>query len=172
MEFATLFWVGMGFGAVVLILHYLTSVQVDYGPMRYQRWHAAFVMSRERRAARRSGMVQDRADSWRSNPEPEPEPLPNAATERRTDTGTGAFVLNPDQQLAVTRMIYHKTGNPSATKATTIKVGFGVSKGESSRYKEASAIYDALFVLREPERFPHMTEEQRSLRKELRLPVR
>lgn len=58
MDFATLFWVGMGFGAVVLILHYLTSVQVDYGPMRYQRWHAAFIMSRERRAAQRVASMQ------------------------------------------------------------------------------------------------------------------
>lgn len=54
MEFATLFWVGMGFGAVVLVLHYITSVQVDYGPMRYQRWITSFIMWSDRRAARRA----------------------------------------------------------------------------------------------------------------------
>jgi hypothetical protein len=54
MDFATLFWVGMGFGALVLILHFITSVQVDHGPMRYERWHASFVMWSEQRAARRA----------------------------------------------------------------------------------------------------------------------
>jgi len=61
MDFATLFWVGMGFGAVVLVLHYLTSVQVDYGPMRYERWRASFVMWSERRAA----MVRERSEPVR-----------------------------------------------------------------------------------------------------------
>lgn len=54
MEFATLFWVGMGFGALVLIGHFITSVQVDHGPMRYQRWITTFIMWSDRRAAQRA----------------------------------------------------------------------------------------------------------------------
>src|SRR4051812_12835860 len=106
------FWAGVFLLIILCVYFYITHVQVDGGPERWRRWLTAFIMWSDRRAARHAGMVQDRADSWRSNPEPEPEPMPNAATERRTDAGTGAFVLNPDQQLAVTRMIYHKTGNP------------------------------------------------------------
>lgn len=58
MDFATLFWVGVGFGIVVTLLHYLTSVEVDHGPMRYERWRASFVMWSEQRAARRAADMQ------------------------------------------------------------------------------------------------------------------
>lgn len=58
MEFATLFWVGMGFGALVLTLHYITSVQVDHGPMRYERWRASIIMWSEQRAARRAAGME------------------------------------------------------------------------------------------------------------------
>lgn len=51
MDFITVFWVGVGFGVTVLIAHLITEVPEGGGPMRYERWRAAFVMSRERRAA-------------------------------------------------------------------------------------------------------------------------
>jgi hypothetical protein len=54
------FWAGVWFGVVALTAHYLTSVQVDHGPMRYQRWRAAWIMSRDRRAARRAAGMEAR----------------------------------------------------------------------------------------------------------------
>lgn len=58
MDFATLFWVGMGFGALVLILHSLTSVEIDGGPMRYERWRASIIMWSARRSAARAADME------------------------------------------------------------------------------------------------------------------
>lgn len=52
MDFPTVFWVGVGFGALLLIAHLITEVPKDGGPMRYERWRASFVMWSEQRAAR------------------------------------------------------------------------------------------------------------------------
>lgn len=75
------------------------------------------------------------------------------ALQSRTDEGTGAFVLNPDECAAVARMIEHKTTAEKPTKASAIWAGFGVKKGDSAKYKRASVIYDALFVA-QPETTP------------------
>lgn len=157
---------GVIFTIVAVVFFVLSHRTEDGGPTLLAR---GIVMFRAWQESRRAGSVQNEAKIARSNLEPEPEPEANPASGRRTDERTGAFALNPDQQFAVTKMIYHKTANPSATKATTIKAGFGVSKGESSRYKEASAIYDALFVLRAPDKYPQITPEQRHVRELLRL---
>lgn len=47
------FWVGMIFGAILIAYFFITQVQEDGGPERWERWRAAWVMWSERRAARR-----------------------------------------------------------------------------------------------------------------------
>jgi len=116
--------------------------------------------------------VRYAAEITGSNPEPEPPNLPNPASESRTDDRTGAFALDDAERLAVTKMIYHKASDPKATKASAVYVGFGVKKGDSAAYRRASAIYDALFVLPEPDKYPLMTDEQRAAREELGLVIR
>lgn len=88
----------------------------------------------------------DRRDLWANERTNEPEPEPNAALESGTDERTGAFVLNPDECAAIHKMIEHKVTAENPTKASIIWAGFGLKKGDSAKYKRASAIYDALFV--------------------------
>ncbi len=96
------------------------------------------------------GSVRFAPESAPNEPEPEPEPLPNLALTSRTDNRTETFALDAAERLAVIKMIYHKTSDPKATKASAILAGFGVKKGDSAAYRRASAIYDALFVLPAP----------------------
>ena len=84
----------------------------------------------------------------------EPEPADEPVLERRTDDRTGAFVLNLEECAAVAKMIEHKTTAEKPTKASTVWAGFGVKKGDSAKYRRASEIYDALFVLQPEPRYP------------------
>jgi hypothetical protein len=162
------FWASAIVFTLIGIYFYLSQPEFEGGPTRVRRWIDRYIMSRDEAAAhaRAARSVPESAENARSNRELEPSNRSNAASESRTDDRTGAFVLNDDQRLAVTRMIYHKVSTPGATKASTIRAGFDVSKGESSRYKEASAIYDALFVLpTQPEapRFRELDADKRPI---------
>ena len=168
------FWVGFWFGVVALTAHYLTSVQVDHGPMRYQRWRAAWVMSRDRRAARRAGMVQNRdhlPGSERTN-EPENDGSGAFAREERVRTLGAPFALSIEEMAAVQAMIRHRdtvmARGEKPTKSGSILAGFGVKRGGAPRYERASEIYDVLFGAPEPvSHFPNMTVEQKHAREVL-----
>jgi hypothetical protein len=111
------------------------------------------------------------ANSGRTNFELEPANLANSAAESRTEERTGSFVLNPAEQVAVQKMIIHRTMAEKPTKASTILEGFGIKKGDSAAYRRASEIYDYFFVLAEPLRFPNRTIEQEEERRKLGLVV-
>jgi hypothetical protein len=98
-------------------------------------------------------------------PENEPEPLANLALQSRTNDRTGAFVLNPDECAAVAKMIEHKVTAEKPTKASIIWAGFGIKKGDSAKYKRASEIYDALFIIPPPaDPYPTLNAERRRTR--------
>jgi hypothetical protein len=156
MEFATLFWVGMGFGAVVLILHYLTSVQVDYGPMRYQRWHAAFVMSRERRAAHHEKSNEESAFSPATT-------TPQNSNNALQSDATQSNMLLLGQARALAAMV--KAGKIGETEG--IKLVFGVSPSSTNaRYQAARAALKAELE-RLTNHYPNMTQEQKHAREVL-----
>lgn len=135
MEFATLFWVGMGFGAVVLVLHYLTSVQVDYGPMRYQRWHAAF-------KARYVMSHSDPRAATKSAPENAPD-RPLSPMKRNGETaGNGVAIgetagndpfLFPDVFTGLARLVLDK----KIGETDAIKIAIQATPGKSEKYQEA-----------------------------------
>ncbi len=78
---------------------------------------------------------------------PEPgEPDEPGITEPNSDR-TPEFALNLEERTAVAKMIYHKATAEKPTKASIIWAGFGLKKGDSAKYKRASEIYDALFVI-------------------------
>lgn len=56
------------------------------------------------------------------------------------------LTLNAEEVEALTRMIEHKIRAAKPTKSSTIQAGFGVSRGDSPRYRRASLIYDTLFA--------------------------
>jgi hypothetical protein len=55
------------------------------------------------------------------------------------------LALNAEEVIAVARMIEHNRTAAKPSKTSTVQAGFGVSRGESPRYKRASLIYDTLF---------------------------
>lgn len=87
-----------------------------------------------------------------SNRTNEPSNPPNLASQSGSAPRTGALELSPQEVAAVSKMIEHKASAEKPTKASTIWAGFAIKKGESTRYKRASEIYDNLFVV-QPE-FP------------------
>ena len=100
---------------------------------------------------RASGAEKRSVPFWPEfDPEPnrtEPANPPNPALQSGSIAGTSSLELNPQEMAAVARMIEHKASAEKPNKASTIWAGFGIKKGESARYKRASEIYDALFVL-------------------------
>lgn len=165
------FWAGVVFLITLVVYFYLSHRDEDYAPTRWTRWKAS-IMSRLQERRQRASAFGKQPESLSNEPPNEPERAANLALESRTDDRTGTFVLTDAERLAVTKMIYHKASNPKATKASAILVGFGVKKGDSATYRRASAIYDALFVLPEPDKYPSMTSEQHRLRDELGLSTR
>ncbi len=67
---------------------------------------------------------------------------------------TSAFLLTAEECAAVARMIEHKAAAERPTKASVIWAGFGLKKGDSAKYKRASEIYDALFIIPPSVLFP------------------
>lgn len=145
------FWVGMIFGAILILYFSLSSVSEDGGPSRLTRWirafNARYVMSRSEIATGATGVVQNQRETATEPNRTEPPNPPNAAAEPGEPYRTGAFALTPQEIAAVGRMIEHKARAEKPNKASTIWAGFGIKKGESARYKRASEIYDTLFVL-------------------------
>lgn len=90
----------------------------------------------------------------------EPANLPNPALESGSPLGTCSLELNAQEVAAIGRMIEHKASAAKPTKASVIDAGFGIKKGDSARYKRASEIYDALFVL-QPD-FPALEANRRT----------
>lgn len=128
------------------------------GPIR--KWIEAHAAKQEARYTPRryvvmsykpgEGVVSSEVQNWGKNTEPnrtnEPQNPPNLALQSGSLLGTGAFALNPQEAAAVARMIDHKASADKPTKASIIWAGFGIKKGDSTKYKRASEIYDALFV--------------------------
>jgi hypothetical protein len=158
MEFTTLFWAGMGFGAIVLVLHFLTSVQVDHGPMRYERWRAAFVMSRDRRAARRE----------QSNQEPDfsqTTTTPATSNDALQSDATMSKLLLAGQARALAALV--KAGKVTETEG--IKLVFGVSPSSTNaRYQAARAALKTELA-RLDNHYPQRTDAQRQARDALGL---
>jgi hypothetical protein len=100
------------------------------------------------------------------------EPAELAGESKQNAPPPETFVLNADELPAIARMIEHKVTAEKPTKVSTIWAGFAVKKGESAKYRRASLIYDALFVIPNeppPPRYPALTEEQQRTREVLEL---
>jgi hypothetical protein len=160
MEFATLFWVGMGFGAIVLVLHFLTSVEVDHGPMRYERWRQAFlaryVMSRSAARAGQESAAENAPQSPLSPVKLNPE---SAETPQRVaENSTETFTLGETQALA--RLV--AAGKIGLTDA--VKIGADAKSGE--KYQKRSREIKAA-VEKMQDNFPNMSPEQKQARQAL-----
>lgn len=116
-------------------------------------------MSSVREYAAANDEVRNHPETVSRTERTEPPNPPNPALESGSSLGTSAFVLNPQEVAAVGRMIEHKATAEKPNKASTIWAGFGIKKGDSARYKRASEIYDALFVL-QPD-FPALEANRR-----------
>lgn len=53
------FWIGMIFGTILALYFFVTHVQEDGGPERWQRWKAALIMWSDRRRERRAAADMD-----------------------------------------------------------------------------------------------------------------
>lgn len=135
MDFATLFWVGMGFGALVTIAHYLTSVQVDRGPMRYERWRAAFnaryVMSRIATHTDAESMPENAPDRPLSPAKRNGETSGNSVATSETP-GNDPFPF-PDVFTGLARLVLEK----KIGETEAIKIAVQATPGKSERYQEA-----------------------------------
>ena len=137
-----------------------------------RRWWRRFIMSRSAPTIQRTDQVRYLDNYTEIEPENEPEPLTNPALQSRTDARTGAFVLNPDECAAVAKMIEHKTTAEKPTKASIIWAGFATKKGDSAKYRRASEIYDALFVIPPPtDPYPTLNAERRRARDHADMPT-
>ncbi len=112
--------------------------------------------------ARRFDEAQFRAEYTPNERTNEPENPPNPAPVRQNLPGTPAFVLTPDELAATARMIEHKATAEKPTKASIIWAGFALKKGDSAKYRRASEIYDALFIIPPPvDPYPTLSEHRR-----------
>lgn len=154
-------WAGIWFGAILTIVLYFTGVNVDGGPMRYQRWRAAFVMSRDRRRAAREKGNQDRAF-------PQATTTPATSNNALQSDAISSNALLLGQARALAAMV--KAGKIGETEG--IKIVFGLSPSSTNaRYQAArSALKSELERL--TNHYPNMTPEQKRARAELGLPVR
>ena len=91
--------------------------------------------------------VRSAADFTANERTNEPANLGSSALGSRTAAGTGSFALNltNDDLVGVQRLIQHRAIAEKPTKASAIYAAFGVSKGDSPRYRRASMLYDAFF---------------------------
>ena len=134
-DFITLFWVGMGFGAIIMIAHFITEVRVNGEPMRYERWRAAWVMWRRERAARRSaGMISGHVPVSRYGMDaggmPQEAPPASSPEEKASDIDA----LNPGIPQF----------NRDMTESEWI-VYMAVARGKDKKYRfSANAIHTAI----------------------------
>jgi hypothetical protein len=86
-------------------------------------------------------------DAPESEPARSVEIPPPAAVEPHANgsQNPSELALNADEVAAVARMIEHNKTAAKPSKSSTIRAGFGLSRGGGSKYQRASAIYDALF---------------------------
>lgn len=114
-----------------------------------------------------------------SAPEPEPQgspdfPLLNGDEPRSPGSlNPGDLLLNAAEITAISRMIEHNKTAAKPSKSSSIQAGFGISRGGSSAYQRASAIYDLLFGPPEPAvKYRPLTPEQTAMREGLGLEKR
>lgn len=141
----------MTLGDIALII--AASLCVLFGPPLLSAFLHRFwprLMSRDvslPTPARRFDEAQFRAEYTPNERTNEPAEPVRQAQNPANPPLSSAFALNPDELVAVARMIEHKTTAEKPTKASIIWAGFGLKKGDSAKYKRASEIYDALFVV-------------------------
>jgi hypothetical protein len=149
-------WAGIWLFVILVLYFYLSHIEEDGGPSRLARWHAAFVMSRDRRAAA----------AKKSNEEPafpQSTTTPQSATTALQSDATIANALLRGQARALAAMV--KAGKIGETEG--IKLVFGVSPSSTNaRYQAArSALKAELDRLTNP--YPQRTEEQKRAREAL-----
>lgn len=165
------FYAGVWFFVAAMVYGYLSKVEYDGGPSRWERWRAAWLMSRSRGARPEPASVQnhdDRPSSERTNERA------NAGSEafippEPARTLGSAFVLTSAELDAVRAMAHHRetviARGEVPTKSGSVLAGFGVKRGGTDRYLRASTIYDALYAPAESApHFPNMTPEQKQAR--------
>ncbi len=134
-DFITLFWVGVGFCAVVGLLHFITSVQVDHGPMRYERWRAAltarYVMSRSAADAAADRATENATDRGNRAVKGNGETPGNGVAIGET-TGNDPFPF-PDVFTGLARLVLEK----KIGETEAIKIAVQATPGKSERYQEA-----------------------------------
>lgn len=128
--------------------------EARYTPRRY------VVMSYKPGEGVVSNAVQNWPENTESNRTNEPSNPPNPALQSGSPLATSAFALNPQEVSAVGKMIEHRASADKPTKASTIWAGFAIKKGDSTKYKRASEIYDALFIV-QPE-YPALEANRRA----------
>jgi hypothetical protein len=151
-------WAGIWFGAILILYFYLSHIEEDGGPSRLARWRAAFVMSRDRRAARREKSNEDPAFSQTTT-------TPATSNDALQSGATNSNALLLGQARALAAMV--NAGKIGETEG--IKLVFGVSPSSTNaRYQAArSALKAELAKLDNP--YPQRTEEQRRAREALGL---
>ena len=128
-------WAGIWFGAILCVVVYMTGVNEDDGPRRYQRWRAAWVMWRQERAARRrAGMISGTisvsrygmdADGMPPPAPPAPSPEPPAPDIDALNPGIPQF----DRDMTESEWIVY----------------MAVARGKDKKYRfSANAIHTAI----------------------------
>jgi hypothetical protein len=152
------FWAGMIFGGILILYFYLTNVEYDNGPTRLARWRAAFVMSRDRRAAAMKNNNGDREN-------PPTTTTPATSNNALQSDATQSNTLLAGQARALAALV--KAGKVGETEG--IKIVFGVSPSSTNaRYQAVRAALKAELD-RLNNVYPHRTEEQKRAREALGL---
>jgi len=151
-------WAGIWFAVILSIVLYLTGVDEDGGPRRYERWRHALVMSRDRRTARREYNNEESAFL-------QPATTTQPATTALQSDATKSNALLAGQARALAALV--KAGKIGETEG--IKIVFGVSPSSTNaRYQAARSALKAELE-RLTNHYPHMTPEQKQAREALGL---
>jgi hypothetical protein len=125
------FNVGVLFTIALVLLFYLTGVDENGGPMRWERWRAAWIMSRSRRRSGAESTAENAPDR-RSSPVKRNDEASGNGVAMGKSPGSDPLSF-PDLFTGLARIVLDK----KLGETDAIRIAIRATPGKGDRYQEA-----------------------------------